>query len=59
MKFFAVAALAAGALAAPAELTARTYPTNPQICPNGLYSNLVCADVNLLQLACLNSTPRT
>lgn len=58
MKFFAVAALAAGALAAPAELMARTY-TNAQICPNGLYSNLVCADVDVLGILCLNAVSRT
>ncbi|OAR05673.1 hypothetical protein LLEC1_02981 [Akanthomyces lecanii] len=59
MKFFAVAALAAGALAAPAELTVRTF-TNPQLCPSGLYSNLVCADVDVLGIACLNAvTPIT
>ncbi|TQW00908.1 hypothetical protein V2A60_001943 [Cordyceps javanica] len=53
MKFFAVAALFAGALAAPTEIEARTYPTN--LCPNGLYSNPVCADVDVLGLLCLNS----
>ncbi|PMB64752.1 Cryparin [Beauveria bassiana] len=63
MKFFAIAALFAGALAMPtAEIEARTY-TDKTICPNGLYSNLVCADVNILGVACLDAdtppeTPR-
>ncbi|PQK17230.1 hypothetical protein BB8028_0007g04250 [Beauveria bassiana] len=55
MKFFAIAALFAGALAMPtAEIEARTY-TDKTICPNGLYSNLVCADVDVLGVACLNA----
>ncbi|OAA42533.1 Hydrophobin 2 [Beauveria brongniartii RCEF 3172] len=55
MKFFAVAALFAGAIAMPtAEIEARTY-TNPEVCPNGLYSNLVCADVDVFGILCLNS----
>ncbi len=59
MKFFAVAALFAGALAAPTvELQTRTY-TNPTLCPNGLYSNLVCADVDVLGILCLNAVSRT
>ncbi|KAM3482273.1 hypothetical protein MY8738_004112 [Beauveria namnaoensis] len=54
MKFFAVAALFAGALAMPTtEIEARTYPTN--LCPNGLYSNPVCADVDVLGILCLNA----
>lgn len=56
MKFFVVAALFAGALAAPTELDARTYPTT--LCPNGLYSNPVCADVDALGVVCLNSVVR-
>ncbi|OAA76802.1 Hydrophobin 2 [Akanthomyces lecanii RCEF 1005] len=55
MKFFAVAALAAGALAAPAELAARTY-TNPTLCPNGLFSNLVCSATDVLGLLCLDAS---
>ncbi|KAJ6789907.1 hypothetical protein PWT90_03421 [Aphanocladium album] len=62
MKFFAVAALFAGALAAPTEMEVRTN-TPVNLCPNGLYSNPVCADVDVLGILCLNSqspseTPR-
>ncbi|KAM0741680.1 hypothetical protein ACQRIT_004537 [Beauveria bassiana] len=54
MKFFAIAALFAGALAMPTtEIDART--NNSPVCPNGLYSNPVCADVDVLQILCLNS----
>ncbi|KAM3448659.1 hypothetical protein NHJ6243_010086 [Beauveria neobassiana] len=62
MKFFAIAALFAGALAMPTtEIDARTNPS--PLCPNGLYSNPVCADVDVLGILCLNSaspseTPR-
>ncbi|KAM3526806.1 hypothetical protein MY4038_006673 [Beauveria bassiana] len=56
MKFFAIAALFAGALAMPTtEIDART---NSSLCPNGLYSNPVCADVDVLGILCLNvATP--
>ncbi|ATY62608.1 Hydrophobin 2 [Cordyceps militaris] len=53
MKFFVVAALFAGALAAPTELEARTYPV--VLCPEGLYANPVCADVDVLGILCLNA----
>ncbi|OAA59913.1 Hydrophobin 2 [Cordyceps fumosorosea ARSEF 2679] len=54
MKFFAVAALFAGALAAPTvEVEART--NSSPVCPNGLYSNPVCADVDVLGILCLNA----
>ncbi|KAM3542193.1 hypothetical protein ARSEF1564_004860 [Beauveria bassiana] len=55
MKFFAIAALFAGALAMPTtEIDART---NSPLCPNGLYSNPVCADVDVLGILCLNAAP--
>jgi hypothetical protein len=50
MKFFAIVALFAGALAAP------TAEYNP--CPNGLYSSPVCADTDVLGLLCLNTVTR-
>ncbi|KAM3510921.1 hypothetical protein MY11210_005459 [Beauveria gryllotalpidicola] len=56
MKFFAVAALFAGALAMPtADIEARTGSS--PLCPNGLYSNPVCADVDVLGILCLNAAP--
>ncbi|KAM3529637.1 hypothetical protein NHJ13051_001772 [Beauveria bassiana] len=55
MKFFAIAALFAGALAMPTtEIDART---DSPVCPDGLYSNPVCADVDVLGILCLNATP--
>ncbi|EJP68103.1 Cell wall protein qid3 [Beauveria bassiana] len=54
MKFFAIAALFAGALAMPTtEIEART---DKAVCPSGLYSNLVCADVDVLGILCLHAT---
>ncbi|KAM3453231.1 hypothetical protein NHJ6243_009180 [Beauveria neobassiana] len=62
MKFFAIAALFAGALAMPTtEIDART--NGSPLCPIGLYSNPVCADLDVLGILCLNAaspaeTPR-
>lgn len=58
MKFIAVAALFAGALAAPTEIDIRTNNPSGPLCNPGLYSNPVCADVDVLGVACLNSVTR-
>ncbi|CZT21430.1 related to trihydrophobin precursor [Ramularia collo-cygni] len=53
MQFFTIAALFASAFAAPvAEIEARQ---DAQICPSGLYSTLVCANVDVLGVLCLDA----
>ncbi|KAM3551295.1 hypothetical protein MY1884_007798 [Beauveria asiatica] len=52
MKFFAVAALSAGALAMPTtEIEART---NAQLCPSDFYRNPVCAALDPAGIVCVD-----
>ena len=55
MKFFAIAALFAGAFAMPANVEQRT---DRDVCPDGLFSNPLCCATDVLGAACLDAEVR-